>query len=307
MKRGTQSRTWLMKAAPCLRPIGFGDQVPSHTSYGRCDDSFSTPLRIIYDHELIMYRNCICSIEFEDGEIICEPDTFIIIPPGKWHSEVCIETNGGCRYWCHFDWQFQSVGANSPVMTFATNKPHYELCHPAPDFVPPDLQQGKMPRPEQAYELAERLKSLSASGSHHEMLIAGTVLHELLIELLDEAPEEEGPDAQEGAGRLSLASRLRRSLDLAASQRHDDAKMTEALSGFNYSYEHLCRIFKAAYGISPLRYMRAQQITKAKTLLRNSELSISEICFNIGMNSPAYFAKTFRVFTGRTPSEYRNG
>jgi len=296
-----------MKAAPCIRPVGFEDSVPSHTSYGKCESGFSTPLRIIYDHELIMYRDCVCSMEFEDGEMICGPGSFIIIPPGKWHSEACLETNGGYRYWCHFDWQFQSVVANSPVMTFAAKKPRYELCHPAPDFVPLELQSGEIPNPERAYMLAERLKSLTASGSHHDLLIAGTVLHELLIELLDKSPVEGDADVQEDRKTLSLASRMRRTLDLAASQRRDGSKISEPLSEFNYSYEHLCRVFKGAYGISPLRYLHAQQITKAKTLLRNTDMSVSEICFDIGMNSPAHFAKTFRAFTGKTPSDYRNG
>ncbi len=306
MKKGAQSRTWLMKASPCVRPTGFEDIVPSHTSFERCVENFSTPLRIIYDHEIIMYRDCSCKVEFEDRELLCAPGSFIIIPPGKWHSEVCVETNGGYRYWCHFDWQFQSVRANAPIMTFATNKPRYELCHPAPEFVPMELLHGKIPCPERAYELAERLKALTVSGSHHEMLIAGAVLHELLVELLDAAPvsEEAAPGGEEK--EAPLASRMRRALDLASASQRGETKMAELLSEFNYSYEHLCRVFKEAYGVSPLRYLHAQQITKAKTLLRGSELSIAEICFNIGMNSPAYFTKTFRELTGKTPSAYRN-
>jgi len=295
-----------MKAAPCVRPTGGQDAVLSHTAFGRCPSGFSTPLRMIYDHELIIYRNCTCCLEFEDREFICTPNTFIIIPPGKWHSERCLRSRAGDRYWCHFDWQFQNLQPDSPVMSFAQNRPSYELCHPAPDFVPHEIQHGKIPVPSKTYKLARKLQSLTSTGLPHEMLLAGPALHELLIQLLD-VPEQASDPAPPGDTGYSLASRVRQILDVVASRPPENLMMSKALSQFNYSYEHLCRVFKKAYGVSPLRYVHAQQITRAKALLKNSELNVAEICFVIGMNSPAYFTKIFRKMIGKTPSEYRSG
>src|SRR5271170_3546429 len=102
----TNSSAWLRRISPSLRPVERHARIRSHTSSGKCAANFTTPLRIIYDHELILYHNCTCSIEFEDRALVCEPDTFIIIPPGVWHSELCLRTRKGRRYWCHFDWQF---------------------------------------------------------------------------------------------------------------------------------------------------------------------------------------------------------
>ena len=306
MSQNAPSNTWLWRISPCLRPAGGEDSVRPHTSYGRCAANFSTPWRIIYDHELIMYRDCTCRLEFEDRELICPPDTFVIIPPGKWHSEVCQQTRRGHRYWCHFDWAFQSLQADAPVMSFATNRPRYELGHPPPDFIPLGLLHGKIAHPAQAYALGEKLKTLASAGTAHEMLLAGPVLHELLIELLDTPRlDQEQPHADHR--EVSIASRIRAALDKIASKPHRNRKLSDALSGLNYSYEHLCRVFKKMYGVSPLRYVHAQQMTRAKVLLRKSDLNISEICFNIGMNSPAYFTRTFHSFVGKTPSEYRKG
>ena len=306
MPQSSPSITWLMRISPCLRPTGGEGPVQSHTSYGKCDPHFSTPLRIIYDHELIMYRNCTCRLEFDDREIICTPDTFIIIPPGKWHSEVCPQAHRGYRYWCHFDWTFQSVKADSPVMSFATNRPRYDLCHPPPDFIPQELLHGKISNPDKAYALGEKLKTLASVGTAHEMLLAGTVLHELLIELLD-TPRVIHDQLQGDYRDISIASRIRCALDKIASKPYKNLKLSDALSELNYSYEHLCRVFKKMYGVSPLHYVHAQQMTRAKVLLKKSDLNISEICVGIGMNSPAYFTKTFRSFVGKTPSEYRKG
>lgn len=296
---------WLMRVSPCVRTTSLDDQVASHTSFGECSADFRTPLRIIYDHEVIMYRNCSCAVEFEDGEVACLPGSFLIIPPGKWHSEVCLESYGGCRYWCHFDWQFQAVRPNSPIMTFATHKPRYELCRPAPDFVPLERLHGLIPRPKKAYRLAERLAGLMRAGTPHDRMIAGAVLHELLIELLDVSPAGDGK-ACGGEGRdIPLASRMRRALDLAASKSGERLKLCNLLSVFGHSYEHLCRVFTASYGVSPVRYIQAQRMTNAKVLLRGSRLTVAEVCYQVGMNSPAYFTKTFRSLTGRTPSEFR--
>jgi len=263
-------------------------------------------LRIIYDHELIMYRNCTCRLDFDDGELICPPDTFIIIPPGKWHSEVCQQTRRGHRYWCHFDWAFQPGKTDSPVMSFATNRPRYDLCHPAPDFIPPKLLHGRIPHPARAYALGEKLKTLTSAGAAHDMLLAGTVLHELLIELLD-TPRLLQHQPQTDHRDISIASRIRAALDKIASKPYRNRKLSAALSDLHYSYEHLCRVFKKMYGVSPLHYVHAQQMTRAKILLKQSDLTIAEICFSIGMNSPAYFTKKFQSFVGKTPSEFRKG
>jgi AraC-like DNA-binding protein len=298
--------SWLMKVSPVLRRTDRDDVVQSHTSHGRCPAHFSTPARIIYDHELILYRNCTCSVEFDDCEVTCPPDSFIIIPPGKWHSEFCHKSRGGQRYWCHFDWVFHSSRTDSPVMSFAVNRARYELCHAAPGFIPPKLLYGKIPDPPNVYALGERLKSLTCAGSAHEMLIAGTVLHELLIHLLDTGQTTHAR-AHANERSLSLASRMRQILDVTALKSNKSLKLSAAFSDLNSSYEHLCRVFKEAYGVSPLRYVHTHQMTRARTLLKNSDLTVSEICFSVGMNSPAHFTKIFRSLVGKTPSEYRKG
>ena len=304
MELSAPPSNWLTRISPCLRSTSIDDSVQSHTAHGPCPRGFSTPLRIIYDHEVILFRDCTCVFEFDDREIVCEPDMFIIIPPGKWHSEVCPKTHRGRRYWCHFDWVFQSLKAESPVMSFSTHRPRYELCRVAPDFVPLSMLYGKIPDPPKAYELGERLAVLAAVGTAHEMLLAGTVLHELLIRLLD-APRGAEESMQPQNRDTSVASRMRRTLDMIALKPDRSVKLSAALSSMGYSYEHLCRVFKRAYGVSPLRYIHAQQMTRAKALLKNSDLPVGEICFAVGMHSPAHFTKMFHALVGKTPLEYR--
>ena len=275
----------------------------SHASLDRCLADYSMPTRIIYDHELILYRDCTCLLEFEEDEIICGPDSFVIIPPGVWHSEICLQSQHGNRYWCHFDWTFLGK-PESPVATFVLNRPRYELCHQVPDFVPQKVFHGKIPNPKIAYAYGVRLRDLTRNKGAHDMLLAGTVLHALLVEPLD-APQVPSASASDRTRSRPLTSRMRAVLDCTALSRCRSRKVSCLFAEFKYSYEHLCRLFKQSYGVSPLQYLQRRQISKAKMHLRKSDFNISEICFALGMNSPAYFTKIFRRLIGKTPSEYK--
>jgi len=81
-------------------------------------------------------------------------------------------------------------------------------------------------------------------------------------------------------------------------------KDIESLVHLNEDY--LNRIFKKETGYSLMEYIQYYRITMAKRMLAETDISISEIAARTGYNSPAYFSKIFRRFTGLTPLEYRN-
>ncbi len=59
------------------------------------------------------------------------------------------------------------------------------------------------------------------------------------------------------------------------------------------------------FAMPPKRYIRMVKLKKAQTLLRITDKTISEIAYNIGYTNTSKFAKTFRMFYGLTPSNYR--
>jgi AraC-like DNA-binding protein len=71
------------------------------------------------------------------------------------------------------------------------------------------------------------------------------------------------------------------------------------------SQNYLGKIFKEHYGMSMSAYHMSRRMELAQYLLLSSSLSIGVIGRRIGMSSPQYFNKKFRVFTGRSPSEMR--
>jgi AraC-like DNA-binding protein len=61
----------------------------------------------------------------------------------------------------------------------------------------------------------------------------------------------------------------------------------------------------ALTGESVGKFVRSIRLSKAKELLKNSELTISEIAYETGFSEPGYFTKTFSKEFNMTPSEYR--
>ena len=68
---------------------------------------------------------------------------------------------------------------------------------------------------------------------------------------------------------------------------------------------YLIRAFRHVYKQTPHQYLVGQRIARAKELLRNSDLSITEICAAVGFESLGSFSTLFRKVAGLSPSAYR--
>ncbi len=71
------------------------------------------------------------------------------------------------------------------------------------------------------------------------------------------------------------------------------------------SHSHLCRQFKATYGMSVKQYLLSRRLTHARHLLTASDLPIKTIAFSCGFNDELHFMKTFKAATGVTALTYR--
>jgi transcriptional regulator GlxA family with amidase domain len=71
------------------------------------------------------------------------------------------------------------------------------------------------------------------------------------------------------------------------------------------SEAHFIRTFRATFGETPHRYLQRRRVERAAFLLRESPLSVTEICFEVGFNSLGTFSRTFRAILGESPSAYR--
>jgi AraC-like DNA-binding protein len=70
---------------------------------------------------------------------------------------------------------------------------------------------------------------------------------------------------------------------------------------------HFSRSFRAVFGEAPHRYLQRRRVERSMFLLRETDRSVTEICFDVGFMSLGTFSRTFRRIVGETPSGYRLG
>lgn len=71
------------------------------------------------------------------------------------------------------------------------------------------------------------------------------------------------------------------------------------------SEAHFVRTFRATFGETPHRYLQRRRVERAMFLLRESDRSVTDVCFEVGFNSLGTFSRTFHEIVGDTPIAYR--
>lgn len=82
-------------------------------------------------------------------------------------------------------------------------------------------------------------------------------------------------------------------------------KLSEISQVFNYNEKYLGKLFKKKTGQTVKDYLNQRRMALAKKLLKETELSVTEIAVKIGFNSVTYFNRVFKCDTKQTPSEFR--
>jgi AraC-like DNA-binding protein len=70
---------------------------------------------------------------------------------------------------------------------------------------------------------------------------------------------------------------------------------------------HFSRSFRDVFGETPHRYLQRRRVERAMFLLRETERSVTDVCFDVAFTSLGTFSRTFRQIVGETPSGYRRG
>ena len=68
---------------------------------------------------------------------------------------------------------------------------------------------------------------------------------------------------------------------------------------------HFARQFKEAFGESPHQYVLTRRVERAMELLRNTDATVTDVCFEVGFQSLGSFSSAFRRVTDMTPTAYR--
>ena len=109
------------------------------------------------------------------------------------------------------------------------------------------------------------------------------------------------PAAEQSLSDLARLRRVRDRIDREYAQPLNvDALARDA----HMSAGHFSRAFRQAYGESPYGYVMTRRIERAMALLRRGDLSVTEVCFEVGCSSLGTFSTRFTELVGMPPSAY---
>ncbi len=107
------------------------------------------------------------------------------------------------------------------------------------------------------------------------------------------------------AEELANLAHLRRARDLMDREYARPLDVAALARTALMSTAHFSRRFRAAYGETPYSYLMTRRIERAKALLRGGELSVTEVCLEVGCTSLGSFSARFTQLAGETPTAYR--
>jgi AraC-like DNA-binding protein len=101
------------------------------------------------------------------------------------------------------------------------------------------------------------------------------------------------------------ARHLLRAKDLADARYFEPLDVDDLARAARLSRAHFSREFRRAFGESPHAYLLTRRMERAAALLRNTDHSVAEICFSVGLQSVGSFTTSFRRLYGVSPTAYR--
>jgi AraC-like DNA-binding protein len=106
---------------------------------------------------------------------------------------------------------------------------------------------------------------------------------------------------------LDNLAHLRRARDLMDRDYAQPLDVAAIARAALMSAAHFSRRFRAAYGETPYAYLMTRRIERAMALLRNGDLSVTDVCMAVGCTSLGSFSTRFTRLVGETPTAYRAG
>src|ERR671914_396891 len=108
-----------------------------------------------------------------------------------------------------------------------------------------------------------------------------------------------------GMAFVPTARHLLRAKDLADARYFEPLGVDDLARAAGLSRAHFSREFRRAFGESPHGYLLTRRLERAAALLRNTDHSVAEICFSVGLQSVGSFTTSFTRTYGESPTAYR--
>lgn len=207
----------------------------------------------------------------------------------------------------HSSWTSRSPGSNSSTLLLLYFRPLF-LRSAVPDFSYStiDLRPQIGFRNNQIRRLAMSLLQELNETNLADRFYADSLAVGLAVQLVRRYSSL--PHVRLGRGGMA-PHKLRKAIGIIEHHLADEEEGKVALRivarQVGMSYFHFSRVFKQSMGMSPTNYIAERRVERAKELLNETELPISEIALRSGFSSQSHFHTAFRKLAGTTPRVFR--
>lgn len=154
------------------------------------------------------------------------------------------------------------------------------------------------------YSLGLALKTEIETDNHGSLLYAESAATMLAVHILRHYAVQK-PIAKSFISGISR-SKLELIINYINDNLNRDLSLIQLAGLVNISPNHFVRLFKQSTGVTPYQYVLDCRIKKAKQLLKNQKLTITEISYKLGFYDQSRFTNTFHKRVGITPKKYRD-
>jgi len=194
--------------------------------------------------------------------------------------------------------QLQGLLDRHPLFICASSSPDFQQARLAVQLGAVDLLAKPIDPEELDQALQKAVSTLRCIRIHERE-------RQVLERLIGQPPPQTSPVAAHRirSRGFQIAQAVRRYVD---SHYHEDISLQTAADHVRLSASYLGPLFKAVCGVSFRTYLRMVRVAKAKELMRDPSLNLSEIAQRVGFEDENYFSQVFLEVTGMRPGQYRN-
>ena len=167
-----------------------------------------------------------------------------------------------------------------------------------------ELRPASNQRNELLIALASRVSALAATEEYERGGLQTETLLTLLTQELARVQQSSGTGSVHRGG---LSPRVERQVREFVGENLGVTIDLETLASIaGLSRFHFSRAFKVSFGLSPHKYLQQERLRRACELMEHTDSSITDIALQVGFASSSELARTFKLFKGHSPRQYRS-
>ncbi len=275
----------------------------------RPDKYFTLNRRSIFDYELLHIAEGYLEVHIDNRVYQGAPGDFLLFKPGVEHSFSAATGSMGnsCLKNLHLPHIHFDLIYRDDHRIYTSFKPLSEFSNAERAMISPDLTEKgefcipeyiKLRDPQPVKELLMKIIKERETNSYGHNLIENGYLLEILGLLLRSANLLSEPQVELNLHRLTKVR------NLIQENYNKDVSIDELVKMSGLSKYYFLRVFKKAFGKSPIELKRSIQMSKAEELLIYTDMPITEVAKKVGYNSIHAFSRAFRNVKGTSPSRF---